>query len=226
MVSATSHHMSLLLWVRRVALAVISIVLFGGISDFDRSLFAKQQGMTPTEQVQSTVAELLNILHEWKDPSQIRERRREIEQVVRRHVNYEQMAKRSLGEAWTVLTGSQRDEFVGLFVQLIRNAFANRLCEYSDQEIRYLSEQRGPQFASVGTRLSGHKPDMSVDFRLMHQPTRGWLLYDGVIDGVSIVDNYRAQFAAITRELSYAGLISQMKQRILLVKLFEKDSCL
>jgi hypothetical protein len=43
---------------------------------------------------------------------------------------------------------------------------------------------------------------------------------------VSIVDNYRAQFASLTRELSYAGLITQMKQRTVLVKHFEKDACL
>ena len=127
--------MSLLLWVRRVALAVISIVLFGGTSDFDRSVFATQQEMTPTEQVQSTVAELLKILHKWKDPSQIRERRREIEIVLRRDVNYEEMAKRSLGGGWSDLNESQRDEFVGLFVQLIRDALANRICLYSGQDI-------------------------------------------------------------------------------------------
>jgi phospholipid transport system substrate-binding protein len=67
---------------------------------------------------------------------------------------------------------------------------------------------------------------MSIDFHLMRHPAGGWLLYDAEIDGVSIVDNYRAQFAAIIREFSYAGLIAQMKQRTLLMKLFEKDSCL
>jgi phospholipid transport system substrate-binding protein len=60
----------------------------------------------------------------------------------------------------------------------------------------------------------------------MLHPAGAWLLYDAVIDGVSIVDNYRAQFAAVTRELPYAGLIAEMRQRTVLVKQFERESCL
>ena len=142
-----------------------------------------------------------------------------------RHLTYEQMAKRSLGADWGLLTDSERAEFVGLFVQMIRDALANRLCEYVDQEIRYLSEQRGTQFAIVATQLSGHKIPMAIDFRLMLHPAGAWLLYDAVIDGVSIVDNYRAQFSALTRGRSYEDVIELMKQRTVLVKLFEKDSC-
>jgi phospholipid transport system substrate-binding protein len=136
------------------------------------------------------------------------------------------MAKRSLGPGWILLTDSEREEFVGLFVQMIRDAIANRLCEYTDQEILYLSEQRGMQFASVAAQLAGHKIPMTIEFRLMLHPAGAWLLYDAVIDGVSIVDNYRAQFAAVTRELPYAGLIAEMRQRTVLVKQFERESCL
>jgi phospholipid transport system substrate-binding protein len=104
------------------------------------------------EEIQDTVSELRHILHEFQGRAYSGERRREIEEVVRRRVNYEQMAKRSLGEGWMMLTGGEWDEFVGLFVQMIRDALANRLCEYSDREIRYLSEQRGAQYANVSTR--------------------------------------------------------------------------
>lgn len=206
-------------------LMLTCMVTFGGIGAASAQVYTAP-AQSPMQEVQDTFSELQHILHEFKERSQIGERRREIEQVVRRHANYAQMAKRSLGSGWAVLNDSERDEFVGLFVHLIRDALANRLCEYADQRIRYLSEQQGPHFAIVGTRLSGHKVDMSIDFRLMHYPAGGWLFYDAVIDGVSIVDNYRAQFAALTRELSYAGLIAQMRQRTVLVKLFEKDSCM
>lgn len=207
-----------------LGLMVTCMVTFGSISVVSAEV-STPPAQTPMQEVQGTISELRYILQEFREQGQIGERRREIEQVVRRHLNYEQMARRSLGAGWEVLTNSEREEFVGLFVQMIRDALANRLCEYTDEEIRYLSEQRGTQLASVAAQLEGHKIPMAIDFRLMLHPAGSWLLYDAVIDGVSIVDNYRAQFAALTRELSYAGLITRMKQRTVLVKHFERESC-
>jgi len=176
---------------------------------------------TPTQEVVHTIAELLYILNELDGSAQFGERRWEIEQVVRRHVDYTDMARRSLGHVWSGLDEGQQDEFVGLFVQVIRDALANRMCEYSEQQIDYISEEKIGSFANVATRLSGHKVDMAVEFRLVHQAGQ-WVLYDAEIDGVSIVDNYRAQFAAIIRDVSYAGLITRMKQRTLLVNFLKK----
>ena len=207
-----------------LGLIVTCMLTFGSISAVSADVYTTP-AQTPQQEVQDTINELRDILHEFTGQSQIRERREEIEQVIKRHLTYEQMAKRSLGAGWGMLTDSERAEFVGLFVQMIRDALANRLCEYADQEIRYLSEQRGAQFAIVATRLSGRKVPIVIDFRLTHHPDRGWQLYDAVIDGVSIVQNYRAQFSALTRDLSYEDMIVLMKQRTVLVKLFEKDSC-
>lgn len=208
-----------------LGLMVTCMVTFGSIVIVSADLYTLPT-QTPMQEVQGTIRELRYILQEFKEQGQIGQRRHKIEQVVRRHLNYEQMAKRSLGPGWILLTDSEREEFVGLFVQMIRDAIANRLCEYTDQEILYLSEQRGMQFASVAAQLTGHKIPMTIEFRLMLHPARAWLLYDAVIDGVSIVDNYRAQFAAVTRELPYAGLIAEMRQRTVLVKQFERESCL
>ena len=185
---------------------------------------ADQPDRTPTGQVQSTVNQLRHILRQLDNPSEIHQRRGEIEQVVRRHVNYGLMAKRSLGDGWKDLNESQQEEFVGLFVQMLRDSLASRMCRYADQQIHYLSEQHVSRFATVATRLVGHKVDMSIDFRL-EELAGQWLLYDAIIDGVSIVGNYRAQFTAILREGSYAGLLSSMRRGTLLVKLYEKDSC-
>jgi phospholipid transport system substrate-binding protein len=208
-----------------LGLMVTCMVTFGSIVIVSADLYTLPT-QTPMQEVQGTIRELRYILQEFKEQGQIGQRRHKIEQVVRRHLNYEQMAKRSLGPGWILLTDSEREEFVGLFVQMIRDAIANRLCEYTDQEILYLSEQRGMQFASVAAQLAGHKIPMTIEFRLMLHPAGAWLLYDAVIDGVSIVDNYRAQFAAVTRELPYAGLIAEMRQRTVLVKQFERESCL
>lgn len=176
----------------------------------------------PTEAVKGTVSELLSILKELKDPTRSEARRWEIEQVIRHHVHYEDMAKRSLGASWGQLSDVARREYVGLFVQLLRDALANRMVEYSGERISYLSEQRERTFAQVKTRLIGNKVDTFIDFRLVSRDGR-WLVYDAVMDGGSLVASYHAQFASIIRDASCAQLMERIKEKTLVVKLFEKS---
>ena len=180
---------------------------------------------SPTESVKSTITELLSILgnEALKQPDQFEERREQIARVIRNRVNYGQMAQRSLGAPWTGLNDTERQEFVRLYVQLLRDTFANKIEEYHDEQMVYLFERRVSSFAEVGTKLIGSKVDTWVDFRLAEQ-SGDWLVYDVVIDGASIVGNYRAQFARIIRDTSYAGLVEQMQQRGLVVKVFEKTT--
>jgi len=63
--------------------------------------------------------------------------------------------------------------------------------------------------------------DTALDFRLENHSDQ-WLVYDLVIDGTSIVGNYRAQLRQILHDTTYAGLVEKMKQRVHTVKGFEK----
>jgi len=178
--------------------------------------------LTPTESVKGTIAEVVRILDnaEVKQPNRSVERRQLIEQVVRDRVSYEEMAKRALGVPWTDLTDGERREFVDLFVQLLRDTFAGRIDAYAGEQVVYLSEQREEQFAEVKTKLTGHKMDTFLDFRLANR-LGNWLVYDVVIDGASLVGNYHAQFTSMIRDLTYAGLVKRMKEKTLVAKAFE-----
>ena len=180
---------------------------------------------SPTESVKNTITDLLSILgnEALKQPGQFEERRQQIEQVIRHRVNFWQMAQRSLGAPWTRLNDTEREEFVGLFVELIRDRVANKIDQYYDEQVFYLVEQREGSFAQVRTNLIGPKIDTALDFRLENQSGE-WLVYDVVIDGASIVRNYRTQFSRIIRDNTYAGLVEKMKQRVHTVKWFEKTA--
>ncbi|HWG95839.1 MAG TPA: ABC transporter substrate-binding protein [Nitrospira sp.] len=177
---------------------------------------------TATESVKSTIDEVIHILNseELKQPGRSVERRQKIEQVIRQRVSYEDMAKRALGWPWIELTNSERQEFVALFVQLLRDTFACRIDNYADEQVLYLSEQREENVAEVKAKLSGLKVDTLLDFRLADKVGH-WYVYDVIIDGAGIVGNYRAQFASIIRDHSYAGLVNKMKEKTLVVKAFE-----
>lgn len=178
-----------------------------------------------TDAVKSTITELLRTLDDprLKQPDRSDERRQAIERIIMQRVSYEEMAKRSLGTPWAELPETDRREFVELFVQLLRDNFAGRISEHSAAAVSYLGEQQEAHFAEVKTHLKNPKVDTQVDFRLFLQ-SEEWLVYDVVVDGASIVNNYRAQFTSIIRDVSYIGLVKKMKQNAVAVKLFEHPS--
>lgn len=188
---------------------------------------------TPTESVKSTLSELIQILdnQDLYQPNRAEERRRQIERTLRSRVSYEAMAKHSLGESWTELNETERQEFGDSFIQFLakslagwtfeRDPLANGLNDYADEMVIYLSEHREDSFSEVRTRFRSPKVDTLLDFRLVNQ-SGNWRVYDVVIDRVSIVSNYRAQFANIIRLFSLAELENEIKKTVPILKLFEK----
>ncbi len=180
---------------------------------------------SPTESVKNTITDLHSILgnEALKQPGRFEERRQQIEQVIRHRANYEQMAQRALGVQWNRLNDTERQEFVRLFVELIRDTVAIKIDQYYDEQVVFLSERREGSFAEVRTNLIGPKVDTSLDFRLENH-SGDWLVYDVLIDSASIVRNYRTQFSRIIRDNTYAGLVEKLKERALVVKRFEKTA--
>src|SRR4051812_39599492 len=114
-----------------------------------------------TEAVKDTVGALIQVLDDerLKSPDKGEERRHEIERIITRRVDYEEMAKRALGAPWSEINEKDRREFVGLFLQLLRDTFAGRITEHADEHVVYLGEQREEHFAEVHTHLKGLKVD-------------------------------------------------------------------
>lgn len=195
----------------------------------DPAIAAKKDGVgrpddySRKDAVKSTIADLHAILgnEALKQPARLGERRHLIEEIIRHHVSYEEVAERALGAPWNRLNATERQEFVSLFVQLLRDTLASKIDQYYDERIVYLSERRNGHFAEVRTNLVGSKVDTSLDFRLGSQSGH-WLIYDVVIDDASMVRNYHAQFNRIIRDDSYGELVKTMKQKGVVVKVFER----
>ncbi len=177
---------------------------------------------SPTDAVKGAITDLMQVLEDetLKQPGQAAKRRHKIEAVIKDRMDYEEMARRALGAPFSRLSSRDQHEFVDLFVQLLRDAFAGRMAERSDEQVIFLGEVHEDAFAEVKAQLQGRKIDTPVDFRLVRH-AQEWRVYDVVIDGASIVSNYRSQFTSIIRDVSYAGLVKKMKQKAIAVKFFE-----
>ena len=171
-------------------------------------------GETATEAMQSTITEVFRILDdgELKKPEQAEERRRQLDKVIGDRISYEEMAKRSLGIYWKNLSDDQRQEFVGLFATLLSDLVANKLNQYTDEQVKFLDERQEGSYAEVRSRLRGSKVDITLSYRLINGSGE-WRMYDVLMDGISMVGNYRVQFTKIIEASSYADLLEQLRQK-------------
>jgi phospholipid transport system substrate-binding protein len=172
----------------------------------------------PMALIQSGTEKALQILHESESgqaPS-LRQRKNEILTIVSEYFNFEEMAKRALGRPWKDQTPDKRREFVQLFKQLIFNTYINRLENYtgSKERVFYDSEKLDVDYAIVKTHIFYQgNTNVEIEYRL-HRDVGEWKVYDVVVEGISIVENYRSQFASILTNESFDALLARLRQKI------------
>jgi phospholipid transport system substrate-binding protein len=169
---------------------------------------------SPTDVVRTTINEVIRILNDdsLKAPAKLQPRRRMLEQVIAQRFDYTEMSKRALAANWTPLTNEQRDEFVDLFKAFLSDRYASKIEGYSGEQVNYLSERLDGQYAEVRTKLVSSKVEIPMDYRLINKAGR-WYAYDIVVDGVSLIKNYRSQFTSIIRSYSYDELVHRLRNR-------------
>jgi phospholipid transport system substrate-binding protein len=169
---------------------------------------------TPTIIVKGTIDEVIGLVTDdrLKEPDQILQRRRLLEETIGRRFDFEEMSRRSLAAHWRNRSEEERREFVELFQALLSNTYAERIENYAGETVNYLGERIRNGFAEVQTTIVSPKGQLSMDYRMM-QKEGGWRVYDVVADGVSLVRNYRGQFDRIIRSHSYEELVKRLRER-------------
>ena len=167
-----------------------------------------------TDAMKSTIDEVLRIIQdkELKQPGRADERRQRLEQVVGDRFDYQEMSKRSLGTPWNTLSDKDKEEFVALFRTLLTNSYADKIESYSGEGVQYLNERTEKDYAEVRTKVLTGKVEIPLDYRLLNKGVE-WRVYDVVVDGVSLVNNYRGQFSKILRTSTFADLVEQLRKK-------------
>lgn len=171
-------------------------------------------GGPATEAMKGTIDEVIRTLQDkdLKKPERHDERRKLLEKIVGERFSYEEMAKRSLAAQWPKLNEGERKEFVELFKSLLSRTYADKIESYSGEPVQYVNERNQEGYAEVRTKVISGKAEIPLDYRLMNKGG-DWQVYDVVIDGISLVNNYRGQFAKIIRTSSYADLVDTLRKK-------------
>jgi phospholipid transport system substrate-binding protein len=169
----------------------------------------------PMTETRTAINQVVALLKDRSLESNPNTRRRRLEDAVEEHFDFAMMTRAALGVHWNELSEKQRKDFVELFKHLFQVSYITRVESYFVQPIVFVKESiEGTDYAQVDTNIlnpAGQEPT-SLDYRLTLETGR-WLVYDVVVDNISMVTNYRNQFARALDNESIDSLMDHMRSK-------------
>ena len=184
---------------RQLALAVVVTLSLGGYA----------WASSPTEQLRAYTDQVMKAL---ENPALTASARLDaVRTVAGEAFDVTETAKRALGLHWQQRTSAERAEFVRLFRDLLERGYLSRIGEYGGELIKYVSETIDGDHAIVRALIVTKKgTQVPVESRLLRKADR-WLIYDVLIENVSLIASYRSQFDRVIRTTSYGELVRRLK---------------
>jgi phospholipid transport system substrate-binding protein len=170
----------------------------------------------PTEKVKETADKIILIVSDpvLKDQAKAAERRELIRKAVDELCDWEEMSRRSLGRHWAQRSEQEKKEFVSLFGKLLERTYVDKVEGYSGEKVNYTGEKVDGDYAEVDVKIVTNKnTEIPVVYRMRAKGEKWWV-YDMVIEGVSLVNNYRTQFSDMLAKSSYEGLVKKLKEKV------------
>jgi phospholipid transport system substrate-binding protein len=167
----------------------------------------------PIDQLHDTVNQIVDILRRDIPGEQWVTKKEEIVKIVKSRFAADELAQRVLALNWRSRTEQEKEQFISLFSQVLETTYINRLKAYSDEEVTFNKQIVNNDKAIVYSEIIKNNQDIPIVYRV--KDVKGqWMVYDIIIEGVSLVQNYRQQFDRIINNEGYDGLVLRMKEKI------------
>lgn len=166
----------------------------------------------PTLQLQPILGQITQLLVQQKT-AQSDNLVEQVMAIAHNGFDFREMSKRSLGKQWRKLSPKQQVEFVELFTQLLQYVYVSQVEKYSGQTIEFTGQRIRGKRAEVQTNVIDGQLRIPVSYIMLLKEGQ-WMIYDVVIEGISLIRNYLEQFREIIRKDGYRGLSNQLEQKI------------
>jgi phospholipid transport system substrate-binding protein len=164
----------------------------------------------PTDQIRTDINGLFQTL--TRQPAS-QQAAREADSILDRMFDWTAMASAALREHWAARTPAERDEFVKLFSDLLERSYVSKIELYGGEKIQYTGDTVDGDLATVRSKIVTRQgTEVPIEYRMLRRGEQ-WLVYDVVIEGVSLVSSYRTQFNKIIQTSSYKELLNKMKTK-------------
>ncbi|HKL27468.1 MAG TPA: ABC transporter substrate-binding protein [Desulfuromonadales bacterium] len=173
----------------------------------------------PQTQLEKSVNQILQLLRDETLQDDVR--KKQITDLVRQRFTLRVMSQYVLGPQWRTTSEEERERFVTLFSDLLEASYVDKINAYNDEEVSFVGEQIRENRASVETLILTGSKEIPIEYRLV-DANGEWLVYDVIVEGVSLVRNYRSSYREIVRKDGMAKLLDRMEEKLVEIRQREK----
>jgi len=199
------------MWYKKIFLAVILSIALPVFYQGSSCAAATD----PVVFVKDAVDEIISILQDEKlaVPARRAERKNRMVTIVEKKFDFRDMSMRALAKHWHGRSPAEQDRFVVLFKTLLENTYIAKIETYSGEKVVFKKAAVQGNKAIVYSDLIRKNVETPVNYKLKNNDDR-WTVYDVEVEGVSLVNNYRTQFASILGKEDFAGLIAKLEEKV------------
>jgi phospholipid transport system substrate-binding protein len=170
----------------------------------------------PLDTVKGHINKVLDVLSDssLKGESGKSAKKAKIRSISEKMFDYAELSRRTLGQNWNKFNNEQQKEFTELYKRILEDAYADKLITYTDEKVLFNKENiLSEKTCEIQTTIVTKKADIPIHYRVI-QKEGEWRVYDIVIEGVSLVNNYRTQFREILASKSPDGLLDILRKKV------------
>ncbi|MFH1704196.1 MAG: ABC transporter substrate-binding protein [Nitrospirota bacterium] len=170
----------------------------------------------PLDTVKGHINKVLDVLSDssLKGQSGKSAKKAKIRSISEKMFDYNELSRRTLGQNWNKFNNEQQKEFTELYKSILEDAYADKLITYTDEKVLFNKETiLSEKTCEIQTTIVTKKADIPIHYRVI-QKEGEWRVYDIVIEGVSLVNNYRTQFREILASKSPDGLLDILRKKV------------
>ncbi len=171
---------------------------------------------TPLETIKGYINRVLPILQDpaLKGESGRKIKKDKMQAIAEEMFDFTELSRRSLGPTWNKMTPDQQKEFVKLYETLLKETYADRIVSYTNEKVTFGKENPLSQnTVEVPTTVTSGASEVAINYRVINENGQ-WKVYDVVIEGVSLISNYRSQFREILANNTPAGLLDVLRKKV------------
>jgi len=154
---------------------------------------------TPLATVQLHVNNVLDVLRDpsLKGESMKKRKQERIRDITEKMFDFAELSRRTLAQHWKGFSDSQKKDFIELYKAVLESAYVDKIMDYTDEKIVFQKESAlTDKTSEVQSVVFTRKAEIPINYRVIRTDS-GWRVYDVVVEGVSLVNNYRSQFREI-----------------------------
>jgi phospholipid transport system substrate-binding protein len=170
----------------------------------------------PLDAVKGNVDKVLDVLRDpaLKGESGKKTKKAKVRTISDQMFDFNELSRRTLGQNWTKLNAAQQKEFTELYKSILEDAYVDKIVTYTDEKILYNKENPlTEKTVEVQTTIVTKKADIPIFYRVIQKGPE-WRVYDVVIEGVSLINNYRTQFREILTNKTPEALLDSLRKKV------------